>query len=74
MTIKETITSLNEDPDPVRIASLVDCLRSGTLQTRSGDSVLFDYNDMRDFFHRCDPTIDDARFEELMMIADNCWA
>lgn len=71
MTPKQQIIELNRTEDAAGLRRMADYLRDGRLKTRQGVPVLFDYADTAAFFQRCDPTIDAARFEELMQIADS---
>lgn len=73
MTIAERVRQINATADGAACRNLVNGLRSGRF--RLGPTpVHFNYTDMADFFHRCDPSIDAQRFEYLMQIADEAEA
>lgn len=61
MNVRKQIKTLNRTEDATQLRQLVERLQR----------VCPRYKDMRDFFHKFDPTIDESRFEELMQIADN---
>lgn len=69
MIIKAIIQEMNRTEDGARIRRFVDNARMG-VRTNQG-LVTFDYNELRELFQRCDPTIDASRFEGLMQIADS---
>ena len=69
MTLKQTIRELNRNENGVEISRLVDSMRRSTIRFM-GIPVHWTYADIRDCFMRCDPSIDAARFEELMQLAD----
>lgn len=62
MTLKEAVVEANRKEDGAMARSVMDQL----LNRGYGK-----YLQQREFFKRCDPTIDDARFEELCQLADS---
>lgn len=61
MKTKDFIKELNDRPDAQRLESLMHMLLVKHGMT---------YAEQAEFFQRCDPRIDPARFEELCQIAD----
>lgn len=63
MTLREAVLEANRTENGALARSVMDQLRGKGLNS---------YLKQREFFKRCDPVnIDDARFEELCMMADN---
>lgn len=71
MTLKQKIRLINRTEDADAIRRLVDHLRDGKSKLNDGTPVLFDYADMLALFTRCEPSIDPARFDYLMRLADD---
>jgi hypothetical protein len=69
MTLKESIRTILGTNDPKQIRRLVETLAGGGIAFQ-GQKVFFDSRSRRELFQRADPTIDNVRFEELMMTAD----
>lgn len=61
LTAKEMVKEANRTEDGKTIKNLMQWLRFKYQAT---------YKETREFFQSCDPSIDDARFEELAQIAD----
>jgi hypothetical protein len=61
MKLRDAIKEINDHPDAWKLARLMNAL-----QFEHG----MNYNQQAEFFRRCDPRIDLARFEELCQIAD----
>lgn len=61
MKLKDLIRELNDRPDAQRLEGLMH-----TLFVKHGMT----YAEQAEFFQRCDPRIDAARFEELCQVAD----
>jgi len=69
MNMRQLIQQINKDNDPQKISALVRCVMTGGLKLNLRP-VQFSYFDAKEFFQRCDPSIDDARFEEMCQMAD----
>lgn len=71
MTLKQKIRMINATEDADAIRRLVEHLQGGHSKLKDGTPVLFDYADMLLLFTRCEPSIDPARFDYLMRLADD---